>query len=322
MTISLIEGFDTPQEARFAVDFFGISFHPVLFTVLVQGSMPAFLVWGVARRLSGEAVPTFSRVGALLFFAVLNVLVIGGSWGALTRPFDGTEGTAAVPAVVGVLSGLYLAGATIIVLALIVSLTPSYLEFLRALRRSKRLGRQTPHWTEDGARAWPTLPLFFLMVLGGFGLMMLAASQYTDVEKLTTVATPLALSGSFTMMIFGTGMLEYVRLAGRKSVRSSMMVIFLTCILPWMVSGLLASFGATEVAPYVASLSPVFGSVGSISLMAATLMSDHSEDVPNICLVISQVVAVGMGAWFYLQSQPLTTAADSTTKSGTEPAQL
>jgi len=322
MAVSLVEGFDTPEKLRFSVEFFGVSLHPVLFTLLVQGSLLAFLFWGVARRLRGESVPTFSRLGALQFFAVLNLLVIGGSWGALTRPFEGTEGTAAVPAVVGVLSGLYLAGATIVATALIVSLTPSYLEFLRALRRSRRMGRSAPHWTEDGARAWPTVPLFFLMVLGGFTLMMLAGSQYSDIKALETVATPMALSGTFALLIFATGMIEYVRLAGRKSARSSMTVIFLTCILPWMVSGLLASFGAAEVAPYVASISPVFGSVGSVSLMVATLMSEHSEEVPSACLIFSQVHALGMGAWFYLQSQAMMNATASTDPTGSQPTQV
>lgn len=305
MLLSLLELNPSTELPDFGVNFFGIGLPPFVYGTLVQVTLTCYLFWAVSRRLGAEHAPVFSRKGALSFFAVLNMLVIGGSWGALTKPFDGTENTMAVPAVVGVLSGFYLAGASVIAIALVVSLTPSYIDFLRALRRARRQGFNVPGWDQDGARAWPTLPMFFGMILAGFALLMVAASEYTDVKELLNGMTVVSLTGVFSLLVFGAGVIEYVRLAGRKSARSTMTVLFITCVLPWMLSGLMASFRVPEWTPYVAALSPVYGALGGISSMAASWMSEHPDDIPEATFVLSQVIGVVMGGWFYQQSSPL-----------------
>lgn len=285
------------------VNFFGIPLHPVLFTLLVQGSLGAFLFWGTARKLQREITPAFSRPGALAFFSVLTLLVIGGSWGTLITPPPGGDFSLTPMGRLSALSVMYLFGATAIAVLLLVSLTPPYLEFVRALRRARRQGSEQTEWLADGAHLWPLVPAFFVLILGGLSLLMYSGIGLVDVDAFFQIETPLALTGTFSLLVFLAGVAEYVWLGGRKSMRSALLVLFLTCILPWMMAGIVASFGAGEASAYVAALSPVFGMIGSAIGMGEAWNSASSGDYPFAAVLLSQGVSVVIGLWFLVQTR-------------------
>ena len=140
-----------PESMAGSVKFYGLVLHPAIFTSLVQGSILVFLLWAVARKLQSEGAIAFSRPAAIAFFAWLICLSFGGWW----TPITDAERASKDFRVTGVdVVVLYVIVATLVASALLVSLTPSYLEHVRTLRRARRRGRAEAHWLEDGAGTW------------------------------------------------------------------------------------------------------------------------------------------------------------------------
>lgn len=284
--------------------FFGLPLHPVIFTLLVQASLIAFLFMGVARRLQHERAPVFSRVSALLLFGVVTILTIGGSWEVITNPLS-TEGGLLTPRNrIASLTAAYLAGAGLLSTVLLVTLVPHYLDFSRALRRARRLGMAFPGWLEDGATAMPLVPVFFLLSCGGFAILVLAGSGFLDMDRVLSLYTLVALSGTAVGIAFFTAVVEYVRLSVRGSQRSYLLILFLTCVFPFILSGVLGSAGMQEGIEFVLALSPLLGVGGGALAMVAHWLSENGE-VSLQSVLLSQVIGAAATAWLTWQSRIL-----------------
>jgi hypothetical protein len=280
------------------VGFFGLRLPATAFTVLVQGWLLAFLLQAAVRRVRRDDAPLLSRPGAFLFLATGLLIAVGSAWpdpsGAFAERFDWEA------AEVG-LAYLVVAGgaATLLVLAL----TPSFLDFVRGERRARKAGRRHAPWLRDGASAWP-LPL-------GMGAIVLAGLALLSATAPSGMTGRLALSGWPLLAVltltgflaFLSGMAEYVRLAHRRSYRSMGLLFgFLTLILPWIVSGIVAAgSGGHRGALWPAGVSPTYAVVHTLVGAAADWTGDWARllDFASGPLYLSAGATLGFAALFH-----------------------
>lgn len=322
-TASLFNTSETLTKVGGTVLFFGIPLHPIFFTLLVQLSIIGFLFKGIARKLQNERLPIFSRTGAIALFVTVTVLTIGGSWAVITDPnLSAESGTMNPRDRIAALSAAYLAGAGLLSTALLISLVPHYLDFSRALRRARRLGVPFPGWLEDGATALPLVPVFFLLSCGGFGIMVAIGSGFLELDKVFSIYTLVALTGTLTGIAFFTTVVEYVRLSVRGSQRSYLLILFLTCIFPFILTAVLGAAELQDVLQYVAALSPLFGTGGSAMAMAGYWMAEEGE-FSLWTVLFSQGVTLVASGWLTWQSRTLLLKlADAIPLGGKKPESL
>jgi hypothetical protein len=276
---------------------FGVEMHPLLFTLVVQGSVGAFVVTAVARKLARDDASSFSRPGALGFFVVVTLLMLGGSWARLRYPADGVD----VEATVGWVGGAYLVGSLLLAGLLLNGLAPSYLEAVRGQRRAQAQGRGTLLWTEDGAVVTPLVGALVTLVAGGWALVVVGAMPHVSPVTLLGPGLWVALAACAAVLAFVAGAAEYARLTSRGAFRSTVVFIaFLALVVPALLATILAVTPATrEVAVYVAALSPGYAFTALLRPLPGVVRP--GEEMPDLALGISLAVTVGGAAWFSWQ---------------------
>lgn len=278
-----------------SVPFYGVPLHPLLFTVLVQGSILAFLLWASARKIHREGAAAFSRVGAAAFFGLLLFLSFGGAWGTLTSELK--HGAMAL------IAGAYINTAMITATVLLLALTPSYIEFLRALRRARRHGQAEAAWLADGGPSWPLIGVFAGLVVGGLVLLALVMK----VPGLLSLDTGLCVVAVVSFLALVTSGSEYTRLMQRKSARNSgILIFFLTMVLPWLLFGVAeAAHVGHQSSLFLGALSPAFAIGGAGLRMAAAWGGEPFTDFGSGHLYLSLAVTLGLAGWFLLQTRSL-----------------
>lgn len=302
MMAALLEGEmqpDEPFSLAQPVSFLGVDLPPVVYATFVLGLSLSFVFRGLTRRLLREDMPLFSRPGALTFFGLTVLLVVGGALGIVQRL--GLEGTSALERLGGLLA-THLIGSTLLAIVLLLSLTPHRMELARATRRAQKQGKSSAPWREDGARVWPLVPAFAGLVLLGL-LLALPELSSTGLERLFSSGMLVVLPAPLLFLGFMSAVLEYVYLGTRTSARSTLLVTFLSCMLPLLLAGILSSAKLANAALYVAALSPLVGFFGSAGVVGVVLGGDATVELSELTsLWLSQAVTLGITIWLYRSS--------------------
>lgn len=289
-----------------SVEFFGLTLHPLVFTLLVQGSVLAFLLVGVTRKLHREGATTFSRPGACAFFTLVVGLCFGGAWPWITGAGKTADELQRMGGV-GLVVPVYLWTAMWVAASLMGSLAPSYLEFVRALRRARRRGLPEAAWLDDGAAAWPLAAVFSVMVLAGLGVLAFGLGGRVATSALASQATVVGALSCVAFLGLVAGATEYVRLSQRQSARSwGVLIAFVLAVLPWMLAGIISTGGAKDAALWVAALSPTFG-VGAATIQMAAAWAGEPELGHSMgsMIALSLVGTTVMGGWFLFKTRSL-----------------
>lgn len=244
-----------------AVSFFGVGLPPVVYSVLVQGTFLAFLIWGAARKLRNAEWNAFSRVGALLFHAVLVLLILGGSWEPIAS---------AATQALGVIASACLVVSSLIGALLIMTLSPTHLMYVRARDRAERMGQDGADWREDGAPPWMLAAGLAAQSWGAFVLLAVPLStQLEDRSVLYSAATLTGLGWTGLFLAFVAGATHYLRMTWRGSAKAwGILLLFVTVAMPWLTLGVLHDLLPESAQLALASLSPLFGLGGSVVRLA------------------------------------------------------
>jgi hypothetical protein len=234
------------------LSFFGLPFSHTVFTILLQGTLIVFLFWASARKIRREGTHAFSRPGALAFFTMITFLVAGAMWASLTSSMFAGQGIS-----------VFLGGMLALASVMAVTLVPTYLDFVRATRRARKV-QSRPHWLEDGASAWPLIGVFFAVIAGWFLVMVFDAADVT-----LDWHAGLALYGCLGFLAFAVGVPEYLRFSMRKASGSGVFLIsFLSLVLPWILGAIFSmAMSDSEFPNYVMATSPLYGVGGSVVIL-------------------------------------------------------
>lgn len=288
------------KELSHAVLFYGILVPPALFYLVVQGSVLAFFLWAVARKLQKDGAPSLSRLGALGCYAWILFLSVGGAWRWLTGSGQGeVQRTLGNP---GSSLAIYLVTATVVASLLLLAVVPSYLDFMRTLRRARRRGEAVPDWREDGGPVEPLIPLLTALFLGGLGVALWALGPRLELGRLFEKRTVLALATVPAVLAFVAGAAEYVQLQLRRSVTSfAALLLFTFMVLPWILGGILSSAGKEDVANCIYASSPgyaVAGAANALVQLFPEAAESAGQDMPLWNLVLSLALTSAEAAWF------------------------
>ncbi|MFM7203801.1 MAG: hypothetical protein ACKO6N_23715 [Myxococcota bacterium] len=280
------------------VSLLGLELPPLLFALMVLGVALYFVARGTVRRLQREDMPLFSRTGALTFFALAVLLVVGGAFGMVANASDWD---ARMDRLGGVMA-THVMGSTALAVVLLITLTPHRMELARATRRAQKQGLRQAPWRQDGARVWPLVPIFGFLVVAGL-LLAVPELSSAGLERLLEPFVWVVIPAPLILLAFMAGVTEYVRLGTRASARSTLLVIFVSCVLPLMVAGVLSSANQPDAALYVAALSPLLGFLGSAGVLGTALAGEGSVKVGELTpILLSQAVSVGATLWLYRNS--------------------
>lgn len=245
------------------VAFFNLTLHPTLFTLLVQAFAIVTLFTVALRKWVSESAHPFTKRFAVLFYAGLQVFLLGSLWPvvtdelrlkALTRaPEFGPNATGAryaglmICLVMVALSGLLAAW-------LIYVSSPERATAVKAARRAAKLRQPHPPANSDGATAMPvTLGLIAIATAAWFGL--LAAIQWgglvwaTDPPAWWATLLPPAVMGFVLAAVLPT----------REALgsRPFALVVFLAWVVPVLAALVVAAASDDAVVPaYLSVPSP------------------------------------------------------------------
>lgn len=299
-TLARVLGFGSRTEIGADVIFYGVNLHPGLFSLIVQSSVLLFLGWAAARKLRQEGSPSFSRPGALGLLGWLLFVSIGGAW----RWIAGESGPTYKHFAEGSLVA-YVLIATTLASALLISVSPAYLGFVRGLRRARRRGQDAAHFLTDEGSPWPIAALLAGQVLIGFTVLWLALrDRLSPGEGLTQAAGLLGVAIP-AFMLFVCGASEYTRLVRRGAVRSTgVLIFFVTMVLPGLLGGIFAAGLGKQATLYILALSPGYGVFGAAVLFASASSGDtNTGDVTLITVVLSLAVTLGLAVWCFISSR-------------------
>lgn len=282
------------------VDFYGLPLHPLVWTLIVQGIAIGFLLWASARKLRRDETPSFSRPGAFLFFAIVTVLFVGGSWTAV-----GSGYTAAVQGedLAGVAVVSYLWAAAILAALLMASLAPGYMDLVRTTRRARRAGKSAPGWLEDGATGFPVVLAFGALIVGGWLLLSVVVGRRVPIARLFGSEAIFALVCAGAIVAFIGSAIESLRLTMRGSYKSGLLLTaFLAFVLPWILAAIVGS--ATndgDAAQWVAAVSPLWA-VGGSSIKLGASLAGHTAGMENGPIAFSLALTLITSVWFFLRA--------------------
>jgi len=282
--------------------FYGAPLSPLVFSFFAKGYLIAFLFWSAARKLRREGAHAFTRHGALAFFAITEFVWLGPVWSQLGAPARVALGGAVFAAI-----------ALTLACVLGASLVPQYLEYARCARRAARRA-SAPHWSEEGASAWPLIPAFALLVwLGTAAVVALPSASPGPAAALLSFEALLMTASSVAVIAFAIGAVEFLRLGMRGAAKSGTFFVgFVTLVLPWIAGSIvLASSLEPGVAYYVFACSPVFAGGGSIGLWAGALALDPVDPLRAHHVVLSCAVTAALATWFLLRGAALRRAIRS-----------
>lgn len=310
---------DLSETAELGSDvlFYGISVHPALFTLVVQASVLLFFGWAAARKLRQEGAPSFSRSGALLLLPWILFLSLGSAWSWIINERPALHGDLiSVSLVTFALLGTLLAS------ALLISVSPPYLAFMRGLRRARRRGRPVADWLADEGSPWPLTVLFSAPVLFGLAVLWTALRSRMQPTPELPQAALLVLVAVPAFLAFVSGAVEYTRLVRRGSVASTGVLIgFVTMVLPWVLGGIAEAGLGKGLTLYIFALSPGFGLGGAAALFATHSAGRAGIDSLTLASVaLSILVTLALAAWFFFSARRVREALAAKIALGSEKA--
>jgi hypothetical protein len=170
-------GSDSVFEFAEPVPFFNWLLSPFLFTLLLQGSLIVTFATMAVRRWQKADKHSLSKLYALGVLSVFIVLIIGNTWPIITGQFlpyaiFGSINLAerVEPIAIG-LPLVYCMAVWLLCIFLFFNTVPTHQDYVRGLRRAKKLGRRSARpWDDDSANI-AFMSLFVVIALAGFALL-------------------------------------------------------------------------------------------------------------------------------------------------------
>jgi hypothetical protein len=237
------------------VPFFGGSFHPTTYSVLLQGFLALSLAVVVHRKWRQETYHAFPKPFALVFYAALQVLLVGSLWPFLTSARDLvglSRGLRAVPELKIFLYVFLLltAAASVFLLHLV---TPTRATQLRGLRRArKESGGRVPVGSDAASSVWHAVAFVALAAASYAVLVHLARAPGGGLDRPpppAAVAAPIVLLAAMVVSV------QAAREAW--SPRWFVLFVFLLWFVPFFVFLVgIAAWGMNPAAAYLSLPSP------------------------------------------------------------------
>lgn len=235
-----------------SISLFGVSFHWLIGLLVYQGTAIGFMFLAATRKFRSERMHAFSKRQAIGAMAAFTVLVLGAVWN-----FAGQE--------VIVLVVLYLL--VIAAMLLIVTITPTQVEYLRGMRRAIQQGRKRPSpWTDEGSSRPAVCILCAFVLLGGMTSWELVNSDATRSMYSQTIAVAV-----LTVAYFGFCLLYFLLRLPKSGSTVMAMFLFFVWMLPVLVGSISVGLGTTKnIYTPILCLSPITGIAMSSEMVATS----------------------------------------------------
>lgn len=257
------------------VEFYAMTLDPMIFSLLLQGFLIATFFVIVQRKWRQPSNHAMSKPQAVVFYAVLQLLVVGSLWPLLTRPMhSGLVHLAASQLVPSAFLRIVLI--THLLLSLVVALwlvhvaTPDRHAFVQGVRRARKHGRDRAAPTLDAAsNLWVCAALAAMTALGYATLVWLGGAH-----AMFGGPTPNALALVAPAWLFAAVLFYAQAIREAHGGRGLALFAFAAWVVPPLVSlVLLAAWSALLPAAYIVTPSPL----GGISFAVLDLFGDGGD---------------------------------------------
>jgi len=277
------------------VSFFNVKIDPLVFSLMVQGFVLTVLYTVIHRKWLGEARLPLSKTTGLIFFALLQVFVLGSLLGLLwdSAAFaDMMENQRNIANAVSrgerwvvwrfAFAALAVSGVAGTILLHLV--TPTWHQQVSALRKSRQRGRPRLPLLSDASSPWPvalgvvamSVATYLILVVQIDGLDRLSQGPHWDAALSAVVFITLALLAVF-----------FVReLVGAKAF---IMVVFVAWVVPFLAF-LIVFFGLKQEAMGVFIALPC--PVTEVYLYTVLLVHDPAMGVKEFVMLPEEVAPV------------------------------
>lgn len=298
------------QDPRYqVVPFFGMKLPPLLFSLAVQGFAILTLYVIVFRKWRSEKRLSFSKGYALLFFAVIQLFLVGSvlpfiqddtMFGKLVEAYVEIDNVGkpqqtfifAILLITLVVSGC----AALLTLFLC---TPNWYQSLAGYRRVVRKGKTKLRWDDDAASGLPVALGCLLMA----GLSFLMVYQAADDAGRVLASNPV-YEIVLPLILFAVVLFTMQQIIEQFSEQVFVMVLFACWLVPVLAAIIVWTVGGMPIeAVYLALFFPFIG----LYLASAMLMSDGSTPMsPDVLpeaiaahgpvIVVLSVLVYGLAA--------------------------
>ena len=243
------------------VPFFDWTLSPFYFTLLLQSMLIVTLATMAVRRWKKETKHSFSKPYALGILGVFILLLIGNLWPVITGQFlpfaiFGSTNIDELSEILAIaLPMVYSITVWLLCMFLYFNVVPTHHDYVRGIRRAKKLNRKAPlPWDDDSANI-PFMSLFVILSLIGFWVLY---GQMMDAGFMSFLAgadfphwrLPLGLGLVLLYSLLLLQVLQY---------RGVILTVLLVWLLPILV-GIVSAAAIEDVTRFqsvLASLSPL-----------------------------------------------------------------
>jgi hypothetical protein len=274
------------------VPFFDWTLSPFWFTLMLQTSLIVTFATMAVRRWKNENRHSLSKPYALGILAVFIVLATGNIWPVITGqylPFSllGTRNIDDLSDILAIaLPMVYVMAVWLLCLFLYANVVPTHADYIRGMRRAKKLDRPAPRPWDDDSANFAFMSLFVVLAMIGYWVFygeLMASGYMTFLEGTGFPHWRLALV--FALVLFYS-FLSLQVLEQRGTVLSVLLVWLLPILVAIVFSAAIQDL--TPLQTVIASVSPL-----ATIVMSGMLPSAHVAPFnPG-----SEIEAVRIGAW-------------------------
>lgn len=277
------------------VPFFDWTLSPFWFTFLLQSLLIVTFATMAVRRWQKETKHSLSKPYALGILGVFIVLATGNLWTVITReslPFMlfGSRNIEQLSDVLAIgLPMVYTMAVWLLCLFLYANVVPTHSDYVRGVRRAKKLDRSAARpWDDDSAHI-PFMMLFVALAIAGFFVLYGTMSNAGYMSFLDGTSFP-----EWRLpLVFGLVLAYSFLLLQVFEQRGMVLTVLLVWLLPILVA-IVASAAIQDLTPLqtmIGSLSPL-----ATMIMSGILPSQHLSPV-NAVGAGSEIAALRIGAW-------------------------
>lgn len=274
------------------VAFFNLKMDPLVFSLMVQGFVLTVLYTVIHRKWLGEARLALSKPTGLVFFALLQIFVLGSLLGllrdtdAFTDMLENQRNIAnavsrGVHWVVWRFAFASLAVSGIAGTILLHLVTPSWHQQVSALRKSRQRGRPRLRLLADAASPWPVALGIVVMSVAGY---LLLVQQIDQLDRLNRGPYwDAAVSGAAFIALALSSVFLVREIVGAKPF---IMVVFVAWVVPFLAF-LIVFFGLKQEALGVLIALPC--PVSEVYLYTVLLVHDPATGVKEFVMLPEEV---------------------------------
>ena len=273
------------------VPFFGTVLSPTLFTLLAQGILLVAFYGIVHRKWRRETFHSFSKKGAIVFFAAVQFLLCGSIWPLLKNKANAAAMVEALSRAgagfrVFVLLAFFLLLSFSVACLLIHICTPSRHEYLRGIRRVIKKGLRGLPWFWDEASGLKMGCVFAATILLAFALLLTGLQTGEFNFKFDLIRAGLVVSYVGLVVICVQRLREWL------SFQAFIACIGVVWVLPLLVAAImLSAFSMVVGAAYVASPNPIIGILFLLNGISPELgIDDHLNPLTVSCFASVMVL--------------------------------